>query len=215
MFLIIHSKNICELDWSNVFFLILSLVIFFLFLDVVPDWGFVDGGQIEPSDVVGSLIWPLLFDFVASSPHEGGVVVVVECAHYAGGDFFHLGVVEMGRVGPALALINSHLRQVERAIRGRPLSGPVEISRAGRILNVCFRAFDWLAFVLWLHWAVVEATKPVSTVVGCESPFSFPNFVFASVLVNNKCIFFPIVTIFLDFLLAPIPSHIAMMVQGY
>jgi len=141
--------------------------------------------------------------------------VVVDCVHHAAGYFFHLGVVEMGRVGPTHTLINTNLRQVKSTIRGRPFSSPVEISRAGRILNICLRALDCLAFVLWLHWAVVEAAKPESTVVSCEGPFTFPNFIFASKLINNECIFFPIIAIFFNLLLTPVPSHIAMVVQSY
>jgi len=121
----------------------------------------------------------------------------------------------MGRVSPTHTLINTNLRQVKSTIRGRPFSSPVEISRAGRILNICLRALDCLAFVLWLHRAVVEAAKPESTVVSCEGPFTFPNFIFASKLINNECIFFPIIAIFFNLLLTPVPSHIAMVVQSY
>jgi len=141
---------------------------------------------IEVTLIISSDIVPSLLKLIVSSPHERGVVVLVDEFDCAVGELKHLGLIQdLLTIGPAHPIFNQSLAIVPLILTKWSVLGNCSVN--GAVGGVSIRwalivgiwTLDSFALGLVCCCGIVESEQPVSAVVSGESPLTHPDLEFA------------------------------------
>mmetsp|Transcript_42725 Transcript_42725/g.65602 ORF Transcript_42725/g.65602 Transcript_42725/m.65602 type:complete len:431 (+) Transcript_42725:113-1405(+) len=129
---------------------------------------------VQPAQVVSLHVVPSIFKFVSGGPKELSGGVLIEVLKSALSDGLNLGLLEILRVGGALALLDASHLLVEGTEGSEDLSFSIKVMFK-IIWQISIGAVHPLAVSLGSDMAIVEASEPHAAVVSGKGPLAHPD----------------------------------------